>query len=150
MTRVRLEGFRELEEALSKLPKATGKNVLRRVAKGALEPMANQASGMTPVETGKLAFNIAVSEKRTGRARRFRTPGSMGITMAMGPVSGQGVLEYASFVEFGTNDTAAAPYMRPAWDAQSRPALEYIKDNLWREIDKASAKYARKLAKAAG
>lgn len=145
---VRLSGFRELEKALSELPKATGKNVLRRVAKGALEPMADVAASIAPHRTGKLAYSITVSEKRTRRVARERGfDRKTGIEMAMGPTTGLGTLQYASYDEFGTVDTPAFAYMRGAWDTQSHGSLEYIKDNLWREIDKSAAKYARKLAK---
>lgn len=157
-TVVRLEGFRELERALTELPKATGKAVLRRVARGALEPMADSAAARAPVESGLLAFSMAVSEKRTRRARgksttrfvggKFRASASTGIAMAMGPSAGQGALQYAAHVEFGTVDTPAQPFMRPAWDGGADKALEYVKDNLGAEIDKAAARVATRRAKA--
>ncbi len=147
MKTVRLSGFKELERALSELPKATGKNVLRRVAKGALEPMADSAAANAPTDEGKLAFSIGVGEKRTRRVRTGKK--SSGIQMAMGPANFiPGVLEYASFVEFGTVDTAANPFMRTAWDGGAQKALEYVKDNLGSEIDKAVRKMMVKRAKA--
>lgn len=157
--KVRLSGFRELERALNELPKATGKNVLRRTAKGALEPMADSAAAKAPTDEGKLAFSITVSEKRTRRAKgggaklvggRWRSDASTGIEMAMGPGGGLGVLQYAAFVEFGTVDTSAQPYMRPAWDSGADTALEYVKENLGSEIARAAAKLAKKRAKAGG
>ena len=42
-TTMKLEGFRELDKALGELPKATGKNVLRKVGRKALEPMRADA-----------------------------------------------------------------------------------------------------------
>lgn len=152
-TVVRLEGFRELERALAELPKATGKNVLRRVGRGALEPMADVAAARAPVRTGKLAYSISVSEKATPRATwnkgRFRALPSTGIVMAMGPGKFAGVLNYATFDEFGTVDTPAFAFMRAAWDGGAVKALDYIKDNLKIEIDKSAAKLARKRARAA-
>lgn len=68
--------------------------------------------------------------------------------MAMGPTSGGGVLLYATHQEFGVIHHAANPYMRPAWDAGAMKALDYIKDNLRIEIDKAAARLAKKPAKA--
>lgn len=151
MTKATLHGFRELEAALSELPKATGKNVLRRVGRPPMEAMADVAAAKAPVRTGRLAYSIAVSEKATARARwnkgRFRASASTGITMAMGPAQGLGTLHYATFDEFGTIDTPAFGFMRAAWDGGADRMLEYIKDNLWREIDKAAAKRAKKLAR---
>jgi HK97 gp10 family phage protein len=149
---VELIGFKEMDQALAELPKATGKNVLRRIARGALEPMANAAAAKAPTRTGRLAYSISVSEKRTSRAKwqsgKFRSAASTGITMAMGPASGLGTLQYASFDEFGTVDTPAFAYMRAAWDGGAYQALDYVKANLRIAIKTAAAKVARKRAKA--
>jgi HK97 gp10 family phage protein len=160
MTTVKLEGFRELDQALMELPKATAKSVLRRVAKGALEPMAAMAAGRAPERTGKLSFSIAVSEKRTRRAKgssakkliggQWRSDPKTSIEMAMGPAGGLGTLSYATWAEFGTSDTVAKPFMRPSWDSGSHAALGYIKSQLRIEIDKAAARAARKAAKLRG
>jgi HK97 gp10 family phage protein len=150
---IELTGFRELEQSLRQLPKATGKNVLRRVAKGALEPMAQIAASKAPHRTGRLAYSITVSEKRTRRAKKsttrfvgggFRAAASKGIEMAMGPAGGLGTLQYASFDEFGTIDTPAFGYMRAAWDGGAYNALDYVKGQLSVEIDKSTAKFLKK------
>jgi HK97 gp10 family phage protein len=152
-----LTGFKELEQALRALPKATGKNSLRRVARGALEPMALMASARAPHRSGRLAYSISVSEKRTRRARKsttryvggglFRAEASKGIEMAMGPGAGLGTLNYAAFDEFGTIDTPAFGFMRAAWDGGAYDALEYVKMNLSVEIDKATARFVKKQAR---
>ena len=145
---VKTSGFRELEKVLAEqLPKATARNVLRRVAKGALEPMADDAARRAPERTGKLAYSIAVSEGRTRRAKTSFLR-LHGVQMAMGPASGFGaVLSYASFDEFGTVDTPAFGFMRSAWDTGQMKALDYVQDNLWREVERSVAKRARKLGK---
>ena len=159
---MKVEGLRECERALAELPKATGKNVLRRIAKGALQPMADDARVKAPDDPSTsapdLPTSIVVSEKRTARAKKrsttrfvkgkFRASASTGIEMAMGPKSGGGVLNYATLQEFGTMKMAANPYMRPAWDSGAQKALDYIKDNLREAIDKAAARLAKKRAKA--
>lgn len=147
---VSLEGFAELDKALAELPKATAKNVLRRVANGALQPMADMAAARAPHHTGRLAYSITVGEQRTRRANWQRRAVRNGITMAMGPAGGLGALNYASFDEFGTVDTPAFGFMRAAWDSGAERALEYVKLNLAVEIEKSALRYARKLAKAGG
>lgn len=146
---VRLEGFQGLEAALHKLPtQATQRNVLRRVARGALEPMADDAASRAPVDEGKLGFSISVSERRTRRVPRLaRFNRRNGVEMAMGPAAGVGALQYATHVEFGTVDTPPQPYMRPAWDAGKDDALSYVERNLWTEIDRAARRVARKGAR---
>lgn len=152
-----LTGFRELEAALADLPKATGKGVLRRIAKGALEPMADAARGRAPKRSGALAYSIIVSERRTRRAKpsttrfvkgRFRATAASGIAMAMGPSRAGRVLSYATFDEFGTVDTPAFGFMRGAWDMGAARALEFVKDNLAEAIAKAAARVAKRRAKA--
>lgn len=145
---VELSGFRELEHALNQLPKSTGKSVLRRVAKGALEPMAERARSLAPVESGGLRDSIQVSERRTRRAaRQNRFDRNTGIEISMGPVSGGGVLNYATFIEFGNGDLRAQPYMRPAWDGGKNNSLEYVQANLGREIAQAARRLAKKAAR---
>jgi hypothetical protein len=159
---VDLRGFRECDRALGELPRATAKNVLRRIARGALEPMAAQASAGAPDRSGRLAFSVSVSERGTRRAEwyhggpRFLSPGvfesarSHGIVMAVGPAGGVGVLPYAALEEFGSIHNVAHPFMRPTWDAKAEGALEYVKTNLWDEIQRAAARLAARSARSGG
>jgi HK97 gp10 family phage protein len=154
---IELSGFSELEAKLRDLPKATGKNVLRRIGKGALEPMADIASAKAPHRSGQLAYSITVSEKRTRRAKKsttryvgggiFRAEAAKGIEIAMGPAGGLGTLQYAAFDEFGTVDTPAFGFMRAAWDAGANDALIYVQNHLGDAIDVAVGKRMAKLAK---
>lgn len=57
------------------------------------EDVAGGARAMAPVDTGALRDSIAVTENGVG----------VGVP-------------YASFVEYGTSDTPAQPYLRPAAD----------------------------------
>lgn len=150
--KVELAGFKALDNALSELPKATAKNILRRVAKGALEPMADAAAAKAPDRTGRLAFSISVSEKRTRRVKRdLKWDTRTGIAMAMGPASGFGAaLSYAAFDEFGTIDTPAFGFMRNAWDGGAETTLDYVKAHLGAEIEKSARKLAVKRAKIGG
>jgi HK97 gp10 family phage protein len=111
--------------------------------------MADRARGLAPIDQGDLRASIQVSEKRTKRvARTNRFDRNTGIQIAMGPVSGDGVLNYATFVEFGTIEASPHPYMRPAWHGGKDSALEYIKANLGREIGRAATRLAKKSARA--
>jgi HK97 gp10 family phage protein len=155
---MKVEGLRELERALAELPKATGKNVLRRTARDALEPMRAAAEGMAPRQFGDLAASIEISDKRTPAAKRktkvvrtsagFRSARSEGVEMAMGPTKDSDVLNYATFQEFGTVNMPPQPFMRPAWDAEAKPTVERVKDSLWGHVSRAATKRAKKLAKA--
>lgn len=75
VTRVHIEGLRELDAALATLSKAAAKGVLRRVLKEAAEPVANKMRGLAPRgEDQHLRESITVgtrlTKKQAAQARR--------------------------------------------------------------------------------
>lgn len=142
--KVRLEGFRELDRALSELPKATERSVLRRVAKKALEPVLEDAQRLAPVDDGQLRDSIQIaSAGLTPKARRHdRGRPKMGVRLYVGTAS-----PYAYIREFGTHNAPAHPFMRPAWELNKDRMLEGIKADLKIEIEKSAARLAKKRAK---
>jgi HK97 gp10 family phage protein len=143
---VKVTGLREIETALKNLPKATSKNVVRRVMKARAQPMAETARRMAPVDDGDLQKSITVGTKlsRAQRSKhRKRTPGTVEMFVGAGPNP------QAHLQEFGTQHSPPQPFMRPAWDTGKEAFLDGIKADLWAEIEKASARLARKAAKAA-
>jgi HK97 gp10 family phage protein len=159
-TTVRVEGFRELQEALSELPKATSKNTVRRAMTKALTPLKNQAAALAPNLSGELSDSLAVSNKLSGRqqavhkadigaqtvqtAEGFRSTPQTVVFMFVGPKgSAKSIVQ-----EFGSVNQSPHPYMRPAWDSNAMPMLNSIADDLWSEIEKSRARLARKAAKA--
>jgi HK97 gp10 family phage protein len=164
-TSIKVEGLKELDEALKELPKATGKNVMRRVARNALGMVIAAARPLVPVDDGQLRKSLAVSTKLSKRqatlARRDEAEGKASITV----YAGASALPHAHLIEFGTKERVqkttgrrtgrvkAKPFMRPAWDAKKGAVLDSFKSDMWTEIQKAAkrlaAKQARELAKAA-
>jgi HK97 gp10 family phage protein len=148
--RVKVEGLRELDKALGELPKATARNVLKRVGIKALAPVASDASALAPVDTGNLKRSVAVGTKLTKRQqsihrRAVRNDKSFAEVFAgVGKSLPQGHLR-----EFGGDNAAPAPFMRPAWDKNRMGVLESIKKDLWAEISNAAARLSRKRARAA-
>ncbi|UUP19508.1 HK97-gp10 family putative phage morphogenesis protein [Nitratireductor thuwali] len=148
-TTVKVDGLRELEKALAELPKATGKNVLRRTGRKALEPMRDDARAKAPKEEGHLEGSINIGTKLTRRQaklhRKMFKNDKAAVELFMGPNDPAAVPQ-----EFGWEDGQAQPYMRPAWDANKSGALDIIKNEMWAEIEKAAKRLARKAAKAKG
>lgn len=166
---VSISGFRELEKALGQLPKATGRNVLRRTLIKAGEPIAEEARRLAPVESGDLRDSIQVSTRvknkvgraefaaamRAGlgkqaavsalRAARREAKGEASFAEAfVGPARGKGVIRYAHLVEFGgARNKPPKPFMRPAWDARQRQALDIIRRELGNEIMSAARRLGR-------
>lgn len=144
--KVKITGLRQIEQALSNLPKATAKNVVRRVLKARAQPIAEAARRLAPVDRGDLTKSITVGTKLSKAQRsqhKKRTPGTVEMFIGAGR-NPQAVLQ-----EFGTAHHPPQPFMRPAWDSGKEQLLSGLKEDLWAEVQKAVGRQARKAAKAA-
>ena len=147
---MKVEGFKELEQALVELVNtagvstATGKNLARRVLTRAAEPVESAAAGAAPVASGQLRTSITVGTQLSPRQRKSSPKAS-----AVEVYVGAGPLPQAHMQEFGTAHNAPQPFMRPAWDSNKGQALETIKSGLWSEIKRVAARAARKAARLA-
>lgn len=152
--RVRVEGLRELNAALSELPKATGRNVLKRTAEKALKPFIEMARQLVPVLSGRLKNSLKISTRLSRRqASLARKEKKSYLEM----YAGASALPHAHLVEFGTKNIKGAvrsskglpaqPFMRPAWDQTKNRVLEITKTELGKEIDIAAKRIAKKTAR---
>jgi len=163
----KIEGLRELDEALKDLPKAAGKNVIRRALTRAAQPIHDQAKAMAPYKRGHLKKGMAISRvkfssgtagkrafaeamakgasrKEAGEAaREANSAASDDVTSGI-IVVGPGRHPQAIFQEFGTAHHAPQPFMRPAWEENKMKAMHTIKDILRDEIDKTVARIAKR------
>lgn len=139
-----LEGFRELDIALGKLPKATAKNVLKRTLLKAAKPIDDDASAAAPFLTGGLQKSVITGTRLTRSQQRgaYLKTSNYYAEVHIGTSLSKGI-----FTEFGTFKDAAQPWFRPAWEAHKEQALNIIKVELGGEIEKAAKRYAKKLAK---
>lgn len=138
--KVKLSGFRELDAALGQLPKATGRNVLRRTGIAALSPIAEDAADRAPEFRSDLKDSVTASTRRPRRHRKRDE-----VEVFAGPTN----LPQAHLQEFGTRHHGPQPFMRPAWDAGKMQVLDDVKTALANEIDKAAQRAARKAARLA-
>jgi HK97 gp10 family phage protein len=146
--KVQIEGLSDLLDSLHELPSATGKNVLRRIARKRLQPVADTASALAPKLSGRLSRHISVSPKLSKtQAGQFVKEGDFDIVMHAGVESGP-QSHYAHIDEFGDSRQAAQPYMRPAWDGAKLGLTKDLAADLWAEIKKSADRLARKAAKA--
>lgn len=142
---VKVEGLRELERALADLPKATGKNVLKRVLVKAAAPIERDAAANAPTLSGHLQRDVKTGTRLTRRqAAMNRKAGPSSAEVHVGVSDPAGVQ-----TEFGNEHQRAEPWLRPAWDANSQGALDTIGGELGNEIDKAAARLAKKAARLA-
>jgi HK97 gp10 family phage protein len=141
---MKVEGLAELKDVLRTLPDATAKNILRRVAKKGLQPIIEHAASLAPKHLGFLARSVVVTNKLSRRQKREHRKWNENDVEMFG---GFGPLRYAAMNEYGTHTLKPRPFLRPAWDTGKERLFLGIKDDLWKEIEKAVARRARKAAK---
>ncbi|WMW56465.1 HK97 gp10 family phage protein [Agrobacterium pusense] len=138
---VTIEGLKELDQALSALPRSVGKKVARDVLRDAAEPMARAARQLAPRDEYHLYDSIDVSTRLNPRQRSLHREGATPTfqEMFVGTNNPAGVQQ-----EFGNERHGAQPFLRPAWDAEKMPTLNRVANSLWFHIEKAARRLARK------
>lgn len=150
-TVVKIEGLKEVEAALAQLPKATGRNVMRRVGVKRLEPIAERAGSIAAGNnwSGDLAGSFAASAKAAGYAKRIGRKASE-VEVYAGPAGRGGKAPpQGSQQEFGNVNHGPQASLRPAWDEEKGDILPGLADDFWEEISKAAKRIARKTARLA-
>lgn len=172
---MKVEGLRELDEALGELSKGVARGVLRRALTKAAKPMEEAAKQMAPHDTGFLRDSIttthrikntvgnaeyaavmrgggsraeAVSALRTARRAAAGEGSFAEVHVGVANVSKRNSIK-ANVMEFGSYKDTPQPYMRPAFDATKMTVLGNIKGEMKTEIDKAAKRAARKAARLA-
>ncbi|MEG3153001.1 HK97 gp10 family phage protein [Sphingomonas sp. ZT3P38] len=145
---VKIEGLRELEQALAELPKATAKATLRRTLKKAAGPVRDAwRQNVTPYrETGHYEDSIIEGTKLTRRQSRAAKKEGKAFSETYVGTSDPAALQD----EFGNFRQSARAPGRKAWAETQDGALTTISDDLGNEIEKSRARLARKAAKLAG
>lgn len=171
--RVRVDGLKECEAALAELPKATGRSVLRRVLTKRGQPIADRASQLAPDDPMSappdLKTSIFVSTKLKNNVGKSafaavlkgggtKAEATAALRTARRAAGGEGSFAevyvgpdakhfYGTFQEFGTVHMASQPFMRPAWDEGKGAVLDGIKDDIWKEIEAAVKRRAKRQAR---
>lgn len=141
-TPIKVEGFEDLDRALSDLPKATARNAMRRSAIAALQPIAEDYAANVDEVTGQLKSTIGVSTRLSPRqAALNRKNESRSYVEAH---VGAGLDPAAHLEEFGSVNNAPNPALRNAWDRGWRRALDALGALIWAEIEKAIDRARRK------
>lgn len=143
---VKIEGLRELEQALAELPKSTARNTLRRVLKKRAEPVRDDWKAHAPRgETGNYVESIIVGTRLTSRqSREAKKEGKDFAEIYIGSADPAGMQ-----LEFGNEHMIAQPHARQVWESDKDAVLDGIAEDLGAEIEKARARLARKAARLA-
>jgi len=168
VTRVRMDGLKDLEKALLELSQKEAKRIGRAAVRKAARQIANAAKDRVPVREGRLkrAIEVRVQQRFADGSRKgiidaiVRVSGRAGprprksdrqstVKGKLGPARynyqiGSAPNVYGAFIEFGTGDTRPLPFMRPAWDVEGgEVALVRIGRDLGDGLEKAAAKLGK-------
>lgn len=136
--RTRIQGARELDRVLKKLPKQVRGKVLRQALMAGARVIAKAMRARVPEVTGVGKKSIATRRDREGER------GGASVAAKVGPLRRA---FYLMFREFGTSHQPARPWARPAFEESKRAALDKIGKALGKSIKKAAARLAGPLAK---
>lgn len=153
VTRIKVEGLKELDAALVELGQRTAKKIVRAALKKAAVPVKEEA-----VKRARRAIagpTYPVPYDPTGpREGGARGPGHMAESIAavvsiskrFGAVAKIGVDAahwYAAFQEFGTPQSPPESFLRASLEEKQGPVLTILKSELGRRIEKEAVKLAK-------
>lgn len=148
-TTTKVEGLKELEATLTRLPKTVGKRFLRTSLRKIGKPIADDARAKAPRDDGTLQNSIGVGSKLTKRQRSLHRRMFRDDRASAEVFVGAGGVPQAHIKEFGSITNAAQPFLRPAWDAHKGQLVEQMKTELWSQIERRAKREARKAARLA-
>lgn len=148
---VDIQGLTEINRRLRLLPDRLGNNAMRRALRKGANVIRNEARNNAkriddPATAEKIWKNIAVYGG--GRRRERRAGGVMmrvGIRGGARPARGHngtpgGNTTHWRFLEFGTSQVAAQPFMRPAAASKAQSAADAITKDMKAQVDREIAK----------
>ncbi|MDE8651875.1 HK97-gp10 family putative phage morphogenesis protein [Novosphingobium album (ex Liu et al. 2023)] len=138
-----MSGFDEAMSNIRKVGMSLSNEVMSEIAQIALEPVAEDARALAPVDTGALRESIIVTgiAPRGSRSRGDEDVLFDGRTVFVGPLAagaarrkGHEDTFYAGFVELGTVNMRAQPFLLPAWEANKDHVVVILGDLAGRAI----------------
>lgn len=143
MFNMQMEGGRDIERALFELKTTTAKSQARRMLKRAGQPVADTANNLAPKDGGDLAESVVVGTRLSkSQAAQERRAGRDDVFMYIGTDNPAAVQQ-----EFGNQNHAAQPFMRPAWDVNKQGVLDQISKDFMADVLKAVERARRKAAR---
>jgi HK97 gp10 family phage protein len=148
--RMTLRGAKELERALLALPDRVAKrhtfNALRAAARQIQKAARENLIAHGSADTGALVNAVKTSDRK--RSKKGSAVVAVGIENKAYQAKRKGSSRpkkvnpknYAHLVEFGSEHSAAKPFMGPAMDGEGGKALDTILDKLTKAIEKEAKK----------
>lgn len=131
-SKVVVTGIDKLDRKFKLLDARVGKKVVRQAMRQALKPVLAAARANAPEESGVLRRSIKI------RAVKRRKKGVIGLEIRTDAKTMGGDAFYAAFIELGTSDKPAQPFLSPAYVEQGPEAVKQLEqlilEGLEREI----------------
>lgn len=127
MRRSSITGVRELERKLGRIARLASPAVAEPALLAGGEVIAEEMRVRVRVLSGLTRDSIAVEVASWS----FGSMAS-GVSVRIGPTKPDGFK--AHWIEWGTDDTPAHPFMRPAYDSKGRAAIDAVASRLGDEL----------------
>lgn len=121
----------ELEKRLNEVAEKVAKKALRTAARKAMNPVRKEAQQNAPEDTGLLEENFGLTTK----AKDGEVSAKVGIKG--GARKNDQTPYYFRFLELGTKDMPAKPFLRPALEGNAEKIIATVADELRKALDKA-------------
>jgi HK97 gp10 family phage protein len=128
-----VQGLKELDAVLQALPVKVEAKILRGAVRAGSKVIADDARARAPILKEATDTRVPGALKKSVRImstvlRRGAALGGVaaggGAKVKRGGISGMASAFYAKFVEFGTAQMGAQPFMRPAGDSKASAAID--------------------------
>ncbi len=131
IVKMHIDGLQQLDRQLHSLPGKIAGRALATAVRAGARLVRDAARDRAPIVTGSMSANIVARTERTGSD----TEKTAIVAVRNRPAY------YWRFVEFGSRKMAARPFLRPAFDACEREAVDVITAKLEQRILLALDKY---------
>jgi HK97 gp10 family phage protein len=140
---VKVEGGAALSRILEQLPARVSTSKMREALRTVAEPIRQSASANAPRSPGApdLAEHIVISSGRASGQSAAVVVGPSNESRADQP--NRRFDQQGLFVEFGTSDTPAHPFLRPAFDGGAQRAIAAFTAEMWRVLTSGGATSGR-------
>jgi HK97 gp10 family phage protein len=144
--KVHVKGLRELDKALKDLDLDIRKKASRDAGRHAMEPIKRRMEALVPVDEGGLKESIRLTSTNAPRSLRKEAKGAfLRTSISVGRTKRTEKGGYQALqVEFGTSETPAQPFVRPAIRGRERTVFARFKHGLKSAIEKGLKKQTRR------
>jgi len=124
---------RKLNKKLKQLESKIEKKIVRQALRAGARVVAKEAKQLAPVDTGELKSKIKVWALKRSRKK-------IGVLVGTSAKEYTGDQFYAAFIEYGTKDQPAKPFLGPAAEAKGPEAAAVVEKTLAEGIEREIAK----------